>query len=255
MRPLISAAAGHGLGVLSGVVARARQARPLHPVGAVLPGRLLRSGAGPHGASGVPWLDGWGADDVVVRLSRGGGLPAWCPDVHGLAVRHRTGDETGGRVVDVLLSTTGSAPVARHVLAPHVRVGRGTFTSLLPYRGPRGPVLLAARAVPRRALPSDPLALTALLAAAPLRLRLSWAQGLTGRWRPFGWLVVGGVPAYPPSATPDPPVRFDPVAAPPGLAAYPWVAALRDPAYAAARAAVPTPRDPALPAHVTGRTA
>lgn len=244
MPPLISAAAGRGLGALSGLVARARQARPLHPVGAVLAGRLLRSGAPAGSASGVAWLDEAGSDDVVVRLSRGGGLPAWCPDVHGLALRQESGDGT----VDVLLSTTGSLPGARHVLAPQVRVGGGVFTSLLPYRGPHGPVLLAARSRPRRALPADPLALTALLAAAPLRLRLSWADGLAGRWRPFGWLVVGGVPEYPPPATPDPPERFDPVNAPPGLATYPWVAALRGPAYAAARAAVPTPRDPALPA-------
>lgn len=212
----------------------------------MLPGRLLRSGAPVGGASGIPWLDEPGADDVVVRLSRAGGLPRWCPDVHGLALRH----EAPGATVDVLLSTTGSPPVARHVLAPHLRVGRGTSTSLQPYRGPRGPVLLAARPSPRRALPPEPLALTALLAAAPLRLRLSWADGLAGRWRPFGWLVVGGVPEFPPPATPDPPVRFDPTNAPPGLATYPWVAALRDRAYAAARAAVPVPGDPALPAAV-----
>lgn len=250
MRPFISAVAGRGLGALSGAVARARSARPLHPVGAVLPGRLLRSGAAPGAAAGIAWLDDRGADDVVVRLSRGGGLPAWCPDVHGLALRH----EATGRTVDVLLSTTGSAPGARHVLRPQVRLGGGVYTSLLPYRGPRGPVLLAARPVPRRRLPADPLALTALLAAAPLRLRLAWADGLAGRWQPFGWLVVGGVPEYPPPATPDPPLRLDPTSAPPGLAAYPWVAALRDPAYAAARAAVPTPRDPAPSGLLDGRT-
>lgn len=248
VRPLISPAAGRGLGSLSGLVARMRLARPLHPVGAVLPGRLLRSGAA-GGPAGVPWLDERGEDDVVVRLSRGGGLPAWCPDVHGLALRH----EVAGRTVDVLLSTTGSLPGARHVLRPQARLGGGVYTSLLPYRGPRGPVLLAAHPRPRRALPADPLALTARLAAAPLRLRLSWAEGLAGRWRPFGWLVVGSVPAYPPPATPDPPLRFDPTSAPPGLDTYPWVAAVRDPAYAAARAAVPTPRDPALPTASLGR--
>lgn len=250
MRPTISAATGTVLGALSGAVARARGTRPLHPVGAVLPGRLLRSGAGPGSRSGAAWLDEAGVDDVVVRLSRGGGLAPWCPDVHGLAWRQ----ETDGRRVDVLLSTTGSVPVARHVLAPHVHVGRGTYTSLLPYRGPHGPVLLAARPVPGADLGSDPMTLTAMLTATPLRLRLAWADGLVGRWRPFGWLVVGGVPEYPPGPEPDPPVRFDPVSAPPGLSAYPWVAALRDPAYAAARAAAPAPGDPAVPAGARRRT-
>ena len=250
MRPVLSATVGPALGVLSGAVARARRARPLHPTGVVLPGRLLRSGPGTHRASGVPWLDERGADDVVVRLSRGGGLPPWCPDVHGLALRHQGGNGAGGHV-DVLLSTTGSLPGLRHVLAPHVHPGRGTYTSLLPYRGPDGPVLVAARPVPRRALPADPLSLTAVLAAAPLRLRLAWSDGLVGRWRPFGRLVVGGVPEFPPQA--EPPVRFDPVDAPPGLTAYPWVAALRGPAYAAARAAVPMP-DPLARAGSQERT-
>ena len=129
---------------------------------------LISAAAGP--ALGVAWLDEPGADDVVVRLSRGGGLPAWCPDVHGLALRH------------------------------------------------------------------------------PM------AAGVAGRWRPFGWLVVGGVPEYPPPARPDPPLRFDPTNAPPGLATYPWVAALRDPAYAAARAAVPNPGDPGVRSGVRERT-
>lgn len=248
MPPVISAAIGSVLGVLATVTARARRARPLHPDGVVLPGLLLRAGPGDR-PSGVAWLDATGADEVQVRLSRAGGLPTWCPDVLGLALRQRAvaGD------VDVLLSTTGSLPLVRHVLRPHRRAGRGALTSLLPYRGPHGPVLLAAHPVPGRSLPPEPLALTARLAAAPLRLRLSWSDGLAGRWRPFGWLVVGGVPQYPPTAQLEPPIRFDPTAAPPGLSAYPWVAAVRDRAYAAARAAVPAPRELTAGSRVTGR--
>lgn len=232
-------AVGGLLGGLSAVVGRARGAKPLHPVGVVLQGRLLRTGAGPDEASGVAWLDERGSDDVVVRLSRGGGLPVWAPDVHGIALRH----VHRGRTVDVLLSTTGSIPGARHVLAPQRTLGGGVFTSLLPYRGPHGPVLLAARPVPKRALPFDPVAVATALAAEPLRLRLAWSAGLVGAWRPFGWLVVGG-PAQP---TPDPGLRFDPLQAPPGLDTYRWVGALRDRAYARARTAVPEPRDPAAP--------
>lgn len=240
-------AAGRGLGSVSAAVARLRAARPLHPVGVVLAGRLVRAGSPPGDASGVPWLDSAGDDDVVVRLSRGGGLPAWAPDVHGLALRH-TDD---GRRVDVLLSSTGSAPLARHVLAPRRALGGGTYTCLLPYRGPRGPVMLAARPSPPRALPAEPAAIARELAAEPWRVVLAWADGVAGRWRTFARLVVGGPPATSdasrPSradvadARPDQPVRFDPLHAPPGLTAYPWVAALREPAYAAARAAVPLP--------------
>lgn len=249
MPPVLSPVLGSALGTLSAAAARARGTRPLHPTGAVLPGRLLRSGVVGE-PSGIAWLDTGGADDVVVRLSRAAGLPPWCPDVHGLALRH----EADGVVVDVLLSTTGTLPLARHVLVPHLRAGRGTQTSLLPYRGPRGPVLLAARPVPRRSLPPDPLAVTAALADAPLRYRLAWAEGAAGRWRPFGWLVVGGVPDHPPAAVAEPPVRFDPLSAPPGLATYPWAAEIRRRAYAAAREAVPAPRDAAVPARAGERS-
>lgn len=223
-------AIGSVLGGLSGVVARLRQAKPLHPVGTVVRGRLLRHGAA---GSGAAWLDTEGDDDVVVRLSRGGGLPPWLPDVDGLALRHEV---PGCPVVDVLLSTTGALPGARHMLVMRRVAGGGTYTSLLPYRGPHGPVVLAAEARPRRRLPADPAERARVLAREPWRLRLSWAP-LRGPWEPFGWLEVGG----PVEPAPDPPIRFDPMNTPPGLGTYRWVAALREPAYAAARRATPGP--------------
>lgn len=243
-RPLLGTVGvvGRALGWASGAVARVRRARPLHPTGVVLHGRLVRTGTA-H--SGIAWLDAASADDVVVRLSRGGGLPTWLPDVDGLAVRVREGE----RVTDVLLSTTGTAPLDRHVM--HVRrlAGRTAYTSLLPYRSARGPVLLAAIPDPPRRLPADPAARGLELAVEPLRLRLAWASP-TGPWRTFGHLEVYGQVAVDPEA----PIRFDPLRTPQGLATYPWVAAVRDPAYDAARRAV-GPDDPATGARRQPSTA
>lgn len=108
-------------GALAGVafrqVARWRRAKPLHPVGVVLHGRLLRDGLGLRAGSGsrdgsrsgVQWIDSAGDDPVLVRLSRSAGLPSWLPDVMGLAVRDGS--------TDLLLSSAGRAPLARHLLA------------------------------------------------------------------------------------------------------------------------------------------
>ena len=217
------AGVGSVLGAASYRVARMRGTKPLHPTGAVLRGTLRRTGA----SSGVAWIDEMGKDEVVVRLSRGGGLPPHLPDVHGIALRH---DET-----DVLLSGTGRPPVLRHVLHPTRSPGRGACTTLVPFRGPRGPVLLAAFPAPARDLPADWDEVAALLAEDPFRLRLVWSD-LWGPWLEFGELAVGG----PLTDRTDEPLRFDPRRTPPGLQTYPWVDALRQPAYAAARRGRPT---------------
>lgn len=217
-----AAAAGTALGVLSGVVARVRHTKPLHPVGVVLAGRLRRFGA----SSGAAWVDTPGDDDVLVRISRGGGLPTWLPDVHGLALRV----PDGAGLADVLLSTTGSAPGLRHVLAPHLEITAGTYTSLLPYRGPRGPLLLGARAVRRNPVGADPADVAQALRREPLHLSVAWATP-TGRWRVFARLELDGTA----EEHLDPPVHFDPLTPPTGLATYPWAAALRAAAYARAR--------------------
>ena len=229
-------AVGGALGVVIGAVARLRGSRPMHPEGAVLRAVLRRrgvlGGAAPGTASGVPWIDTAGEDDVVVRLSRGAGLPAGWPDVLGLALRHDGGD--------VLLSSAGMGPLVRHVFTPSRHAGRTGYSSLVPYRGPRGPVMIGAVARPPRAVPGDPEALASALSAEPLRVVLVWAgptwAGLEGRWRPFARLDVGG-PAGP---TTDGPIRFDPLSPPPGLAMYDAVARLRDPAYTAGRLNHPT---------------
>lgn len=205
-----SAAGGQLLRAVIGVVDAVRPAaKPLHPVGAVTSGVLERFGGGAE--SGVPWLDGTGEDDVVVRWSRAVGLPAPAPDVFGLAVRVEL---EGGRHGDLLFSTTGTGPLTRFALAPAFTT-QHAMTTLLPYRTPSGPVLL--RAVPR----------------GGRVVELAWARG-TREWQPFGTLHLDDAPEL----AADADVSFDPVLNPiPGLPPYGWVTRLREPAYRSARQA------------------
>ncbi|MBX9244257.1 phosphodiesterase [Actinotalea ferrariae] len=220
---------GGGVAAVVERVARWRGSKPMHPKGALLRARLDRAGGA---ASGVAWIDEPGHDDVAVRFSRGGGLPDGWPDVHGLALRTPDG-------ADLLLSTSGRAIGLRHGLALQRVVGRGSYTSIMPFRTERGPVMLAALPDPERDLPTDPAALADELGARPWRLTLVWAPFL-GAWRAFGSLEVSGRARD----EIDPPVRFEPLAPPVGLAVYPWVARVREPAYLAARRGFPTPTSP-----------
>ncbi|MEZ0580326.1 hypothetical protein [Nocardioides sp. MH1] len=210
-----SSAAGKVLAGASRTLAWTRPSRkPLHPAGDVLVGRLVRTGGQPP--SGATWLDTAGEDEVLVRLSRAVGLPRPLPDIHGLAVRIPTGDHD---FADLLLATTGLGRLGRFVLLPERSTGRRALTSLLPYRGPRGPVLIAARPVADLELPGP---------ARPA-FELMWASP-AGPWVTFGRLDLSE------TSGPDPAISFDPVRNPlPDLTFYRWVQRLRAPAYRAAR--------------------
>ncbi|SDQ06337.1 hypothetical protein [Quadrisphaera sp. DSM 44207] len=220
-----------------GAAARLRRGKPLHPRGSVVRATAVREGT-PPGAQpwGAAWLDEPGTDPGLVRLSRAAGLPAPLPDVLGLALRADVpgaaaagpggagaapgGAGGGAGVLDVPLATTGLGRLTRFVLVPRWRPGRGAYGSLLPYRTTTGRlVLLAARPEPVRS--GGGLQLQ-LLAASP-----------RGPWRAFGRLHLHG-----PLDGPDAPVDLDPVLnPPPGLAAPAAIAAVRAPAWAAARRA------------------
>lgn len=190
-----------------------RRPKPLHPVGEVVAGKLVRRGG--TEPSGVPWLDEAGTDDVIVRFSRAIGLPRPLPDIFGIAVRVRVDD----RPADLLLATTGLGRLTRLVLAPATSRGSRPFTTLLPYRGPRGPLFIAARPVADLDRPGP---------ARPA-LELLWSRGF-GPWVEFGRIDLAG------TSGPDPSISFDPIAHPlPGLGIYRWVRRLREPAYRAAR--------------------
>ncbi|WP_369055369.1 hypothetical protein [Kineococcus terrestris] len=193
------------------VLAATRRARALHPTGALVPARLHRRGLG-TGATGVPWLDEAADEPALVRFSRAAGLPVPLPDVLGLAVRTWDGD---GRPRDLMLSTTGTRPRARRFIVPR-RAWGSTYSSVLSFASPAGPLLLAARADAR-----DPRAFE-LGVARP-----------HGRWHPFADLELL---ADPERAGDDDGPRWDPVLNPvPGLEIPPPWRGVREAAYAGSR--------------------
>ena len=225
----MAAAAGLVLGAGLGLVAAAVRGRPLHPVGRTYHVTVRRTEEGT--TSGVPWLDAPEERAGLVRFSRGAGLPGWAPDVQGLALRL---PEPDGRT-DVLLASTGLRGVARYLLAPRRSPLGGPVSTVMPFRGPRGPVVLAAEPLEPNAV-SRTLRRSRRQEAWPPLTGTRWLllrSGLTGPWEPFAMLDVGPEAG---SAV-DQQTRFDPLgSSPPGLPPYRWLAVLRDPAYRLARA-------------------
>jgi hypothetical protein len=223
-------AAGRVVAVPLAALARVRGGKPMHPRGVVFDARLARTG--PARPWGLPWVDGREDADVLVRISRGAGLPARFPDLLGLAVRFAPA-APGADPVDLLFSSAGEGRWTRSV--PVLRRDAGAvYTSIMAYRTPLGPVTLAARA--DGPLPSDPRRLPA---AGPGRTFTLAAALERGAWEEFARLTLGT-----PRDPADPQVHVDAVLhAPPGLRADGPMARFRRPAYAAARARQPV--DPA----------
>lgn len=196
-----------------GTFARLRRGRALHPRGVVVDGVLHRTGLRPpSGASFVDAVpaDGLAEEPVRVRLSRASGTPPPLPDVLGLAVRATT---AAGAPADLLLSTAGRAPGARHLLVPRRDLWAATYTSITPFTTPHG-LLMAA------ALPLGDQAFA--LAVATVR----------GPWRRFAVLALTDL-----EGAQDDETGFDPVLNPvPGLAVPPGLGRLRRDSYAASRA-------------------
>ncbi|MDX6276078.1 MAG: hypothetical protein QOJ72_206 [Nocardioidaceae bacterium] len=203
---------GAVLTAVFGAASRLRPtAKPLHPRG-VLHGAVVRR-TGLAEPSGVPWLDEPGTDHALIRLSRATGVPDPLPDIHGLALRVPAGD----RHADVLFASTGLGAITRFTLFAARRASPHAYSTLLPYRTPSGPLLLAA-------IPVDEDARNFTLAAASMR----------GPWRTFGQLEIEDVPGDAPTG--DESVSFDPVTNQlPGLDYYPWATQLREGAYRASR--------------------
>jgi hypothetical protein len=198
----------------------------MHPRGVVFDAVLDRTG--PPRPWGVGWIDARCTDRVLVRLSKGAGLPAGWPDLLGLALRLPARDDAAP--VDLLLSSTGRGRLSRRL--PLLRRDAATaYCSIMSYRSPVGPVLLAA--LPERSdVPADPGPLAAEAPRRGLRFTLAAALG-AGAWEPIGRLRLTA-----PAEPPDPEVHFDAVLhPPPGLTADGPIARFRRPAYAAARRA------------------
>lgn len=221
----LSRGAGRLVAVPLAALARWRNGKPMHPRGAVFDAVLERTGG--TRPWGLPFLDTTGTEDVVVRLSRGAGLPAPLPDLLGLAVR--LGGE-GPAPVDLLLSSTGRGPLTRVVPALR-RDTASAYCSIMAYRSVAGSLRLAALPT-TDGVPSDPAPLAAAVRGAPLVFVLAAARGREP-WQPFARLTLGT-----PVAGLDPDLRFDAVRhPPPGLVPDGPLARFRAPAYAAAQAA------------------
>ena len=231
----LTAALGRGFAGLFTPLKAVRPQRPIHPDGVWLTGTLTRTG--PAVPSGISWLDGTGKDQIRARLSRSVGLPRWSPDILGLALRVPHGSDH----FDVLLASTGASFPARFALLPQRNVMAAKFTSMMPYKGTKSAVLLAAFPLdPSGQLPATPAGLRAGLAKRPLELALCFSRPL-GDWTRFGTLVLTLEQRDQADVTQtDGPsgLRFDPVRrALPGSETYAWTRALREPSYAVARAA------------------
>jgi hypothetical protein len=211
-RNALSTLGGKALAQVFGVLAKVRRTKPLHPRGSVVPIRLVRTGLNP--GFGVPWLDEPGVDTGVARFSRSIGLPSELPDILGLALRLEGADGPH----DLLLSTTGRRPVLRSMLIPRI-APLTTYGSLFPYETPRGSVVFGGWPAPATA---QAPAVLALQVASPV-----------GVWREFGRLELAALPEH----ASDDLLDLDPVVHPlPGLRISPRFVALREPAYASARA-------------------
>jgi hypothetical protein len=107
-------------------LSRRRGRRAFHPYGVGFAAELRRLDGG---ALLPAEIDG----EAIVRLSRSLGAPEWLPDPCGLALR--VPDAYGpGRHQDLLLASSGRAPLVRHLLLPSRGFGGRPYSSILPYR-------------------------------------------------------------------------------------------------------------------------
>ncbi|THA50162.1 DUF1360 domain-containing protein [Streptomyces sp. A1136] len=206
-----------------------RQKPALHPDGLTLSGTVSIEPKGTNPWS-VPFLDEPGSHEAVVRWSRAVGLPGALPDGMGLAVHvPRPGGQNGP--FDLLMTSSGSSRLTRHLPLPRVR-GDGPYSTLTSYRFPdRKRVVGAFPLEPGRRLPAALGELAAALRERPAVFRLC-AAGPGEAWRPFATLTVR---AEPPSASHSP-SGFDPyVACLPKLPPGRRLGLIRHAAYAGSR--------------------
>lgn len=219
--PPLASAAGSLLAQFFVALTRVRHPRPIHPHGVALAGEMRWLGAS---ASGISWIDEPPAGAVAVRarLSRSIGVPAPLPDVIGLALRA----EGSAGPVDIAFASTGRARFSRFALLPRRSPSAAWSSTILPYRGSRGPVLLAVRPLGPDDLPSDPEGIARRLRTTPWRLRV-YAARPSGRWHPFADLTLRAE-----EDALDTDRRIDVGRhTPPGATIAPWISALRDPSY------------------------
>lgn len=191
--------------------------RGLHPRGQVLSGDALVHTAGSilARADSAP---------VVVRLSRGIGLPHPLPDFNGVAIRFLDAHGAGLHQ-DLLLAAASGRPVLRHVIRPVRSFRHSGYSSVLPFRDEGGALRLF------RCGPIPLGALGDVASCLPLVLELSVGTPL-GRWVPAATLTLHGLASGAHSNT-----RYDPWNTGTALTPVGLLNRLRAPAYAASRGA------------------
>ncbi|MFC8915311.1 phosphodiesterase [Streptomyces sp. NPDC057116] len=214
-------------------IARRRSAPAFHPWGLTCAGVLDVPGTGGAAPWGVLFLDRAGRYEVTVRWSRAAGLPARWPDALGLALRVEDAGGTGAPL-DLLLTSSGSGPVGRHVPRLRRDALAGPYSTLLAHRvGDRERVIAAfpVRGAHRRRVRGDLASLRRALDDAPVRVELC-AAGPGEPWRGLATLVVGTPRPYPAGTTPT----YDPyLHGLPGLRPTDRLHGLRAAAYSGSR--------------------
>jgi hypothetical protein len=231
------AVAGPVAAGIFGVLSAVRRRRVFHPHGRAFDATVDLVGL-PDLAPSV--LGSPGRRRAIVRLSRGAGLPEPAPDFLGVAIRLLDVSADEPEHQDLLLVSSGSAPVLRHALVPVSDFGRAHYSSVLPLRAGSRTVVVGVRPVwegePTPAARLDDVA--DALTSARLLFELVVAE--PGRdWEAAGRVEIGSARTEAESES----LKFNPFNDAGGVEAVGVLNGLRRRAYAASQALRPTPLD------------
>jgi hypothetical protein len=233
------AAAAAGPVVAAGfyTLAALRRRRSLHPTGVGYQGRLRVPDERPP-RPGVPLFQAGATHPVLVRFSRGAGLPEPLPDALGVAIK--LPDAHGPGVdQDLLLTSSTDRPLLRRLLFPARSFVRGAFSTALPYDLGSERVVLLLVPAPVNAgrsaggggrRPVGGLAELRAVAANGLEFELRTAKSF-GRSQPLATVTVDA----PLPADQTEGWRFNPWTTGPGIYPSGWLNLLRDAAYQASQ--------------------
>jgi hypothetical protein len=238
LRLWAAAAAGPAVAAASYALAALRRRRSLHPTGVGYQGWLQVADDSPA-RPGVPLFRAGAAHPVLLRFSRGAGLPEPLPDALGVAMKlpHAHGP---GADQDLLLTSSTDRPLLRRLLFPARSFVRGAFSTALPYDLGRERVVLllvpahaggerSARGGGHRHA-GGALAELRAAAANGLGFELRAARSL-GPSRPLA-TVTADAPLL---AEQTEALRFNPWTTGPGIRPSGWLNLLRDAAYRASQ--------------------